>query len=264
MKPFTKYFAILKTQLINTLTYPADIVARAISILVFVYVFINLWGATYRAMGQDAIGGLTLRETIWYLMLAEAIVLSRPRLSTAISQSVKDGSIAYLLNKPYNFLLYQISIGLGESIARLPFYLAMGGAMAWFAVGAPPDPSGYPFVLIAIALAWVIDFLIASVIGLTAFVTEEIAAFEWIYSKFLMLLGGLFIPLDFFPDFLRTIAQSLPFAYTIYGPARLFVHPGLEAFAAVLIGQAFWLVTLGVGVALLYRKGTQWLTINGG
>ncbi|MBI3740866.1 MAG: ABC-2 family transporter protein [Chloroflexi bacterium] len=250
--------------MLNTLIYPADLAARSVSILIFVWVFINLWSVTYRAMGQDQIGGMSLRETIWYLMLAEAIVLSKPRLAQNISAAVKDGSIAYLLNKPYNFLLYQISIGIGESITRLPFNLIAGGALVWMAMGPPPDLGAFPLVLIAIALGWIIDFLIAALIGLTAFMTEEIAAFEWIYAKFLLLLGGLLIPLDFFPAWLKQIAQALPFAYTIYGPARLFVHPSVEYFIALSVGQLFWLISLGIGVALWYRKGTAWLTINGG
>lgn len=66
----------------------------------------QLWRTTYRSAGTESIGGLTLRETLWYLMMAETIMLSKPRVSRTIAESVLDGSIAYLLNKPYNYLLY--------------------------------------------------------------------------------------------------------------------------------------------------------------
>ena len=42
-----------------------------------------------------------------------------PRSVITIAAAVKDGSIAYLLNKPYNFLLYQVSVGLGDSVLRM-------------------------------------------------------------------------------------------------------------------------------------------------
>ncbi len=261
---FQKYWAIFKTQLLNSLAYPGDLASRSLTIVMFMWVFIQLWRATYRATGQEVIAGLTLRETLWYLMLAETIVLSKPRLSSTIAEAVKDGSVAYLLNKPYNFLLYQLSIGLGDSVMSLVFNALAGGLIVWLMAGPPPDPQGWPLVLIAVTAAWLIDFCIVAMIGLAAFVTEDINAFEWIYQKIVFILGGLLIPLDFFPAWLRTIALSMPFAYTLYGPARLFVEPDLARFVTLLLMQGFWLAVLGLLLTLLYRRGVTWLTINGG
>ncbi len=259
-----KYWAIFKTQLLNSFAYPGDLISRSLSIVIFMWVFAHLWRATYSSMGQETIAGLTLRETLWYLMLTETILLSKPRLAASIAQAVRDGSVAYLLNKPYNFLLYQLGVGLGDSLLLMLFNALAGGAVVWLVVGPPPPPWGWPLALVGVMLAWLIDFCITAMIGLAAFVTEEISAFEWIYSKLLFLLGGLLIPLDFFPDWLRSIAQALPFAYTLYGPARLFVEPSLGRFATLLLAQSAWLAALGLLLAYLYRRGVAWLTINGG
>jgi ABC-2 type transport system permease protein len=262
--PAAKYWAIFKTQVSNRAAYASDMLAGSLSILLYVWIFIQLWRATYTATGQTVIAGLTLKDMLWYLMLTETIVLSKPRLSRLVSEAVKDGSVAYLLNKPYNFLLYQLSVGLGDSLLSMAFNLLAGGALVWLMVGAPPDPRGWPLVLAAMLLGWLIDFCFQAIIGLTAFVTEEISAFEWIYQKTLFILGGMLIPLDFFPGWLRTIAQALPFAYTVYGPARLFVEPSLARFGLLVLGQAVWLGVMGVIVSVLYRQGMKRLTINGG
>ncbi|MEZ4663706.1 MAG: hypothetical protein R2911_39740 [Caldilineaceae bacterium] len=34
-------------------------------------------------------------------------------------RQVRDGSIAYLLSKPYNYIVYQCSIGLGDSLLKM-------------------------------------------------------------------------------------------------------------------------------------------------
>ena len=81
-------------------------------------------------------------------------------------------------------------------------------------------------------------------IGLSAFVVEDSKAFRWIYQKFLLVLGGLLIPLDFFPAWLQTISLNLPFAWIIYGPARLFVDPSLARLGAVLTQQGIWLAVI--------------------
>ncbi len=259
-----KYWVIFKTQLLHSSAYPVDLLSRSLTIVLFLWIFSRLWAATYQAAGAQVIAGLSERDTLWYLMVAEVITLSRPRVSGAIAEAVKSGAIAYLLNRPYNFLLYQAGVGLGDSALRLVCNALAGGTLTWLLVGPPPDLSDWPLALAAVAAAWAIDFCIAALIGLLAFFTEEIAAFEWIYSKLLLVLGGVLIPLDFFPEWLRAAAALLPFACTVYGPARCFVEPGSARFAGLFLSQALWLVVLGGALWACYRRSVLRLSINGG
>ncbi len=264
MKSLAKYWAIFQAQLVNQMTYWGDLLVQSFSILLFLWIFLQLWRTTYGASGQSQIAGLTLKDTLWYLMIAETVVLSRPRLSRIVSEAVKDGSIAYLLNKPYNFLLYQLSVSLGDISIRMLFNIIAGGALVWLSVGPPPDLRTLPFTLIALLLGWLIDFCMAALIGLTAFITEDVAAFEWIYQKVMFLLGGLLIPLDFFPSWLRSIAMRLPFAYTVYAPARIFVDPTLSLFPSILLGQLIWVAAASLVLVWFYRRSINRLAINGG
>jgi ABC-2 type transport system permease protein len=259
-----KYLAITRTQIINSAAYPFDLATRSLMIVMFMFIFAQLWKATYSALGQSSIAGLSLNDTMWYMMIAETIVLSKPRLTNTIAEQVKDGSIAYLLNKPYNFLLYHFSVALGDGVIRMSFNALAGGATVWLLVGPPSNLLAIPFVLVAIIFAWLIDCTLTAMIGLAAFVTEDVAAFDWIYNKFILILGGVLIPLDFFPDWLRGIVQVLPFAYTTYHPARFFVQPDLARFAMLILGQALWLGTLALLLTLVYQRGVTRLTINGG
>jgi ABC-2 type transport system permease protein len=197
-------------------------------------------------------------------MLAETITLSRPRLSSAIAESVRSGAIAYQLNRPCSFLLYQAGVGLGDTSLRFLGNAAAGGALTWALVGPPPHPVRLPLVLVAVLAAWAIGFCIDALIGLLAFVAEDVAAFEWIGSKLSMVLGGLFLPLDFFPEWLRSVALSMPFAYALYGPSRCFVASGAAPWIDLFIGQAAWLGVLSAVVWLVYRRCLRRLSINGG
>ena len=260
----SKYWSIFKTQVVNSLAYPAEILWRSLAILIFLWVFTFLWRVAYANAATTTLAGLTLSDTLWYLMLAETIELSRPRFAQAIAQSVKDGSIAYLLSKPYDFLLYQMSVNAGDTIFRMILTVLFGSTLVWYMAGPPPDPRGWPLTLIAIAAGWVINFCLTALIGLAAFVTEEVAPFEWIYQKFIFILGGMMIPIDFYPAWLQTLSRATPFAYIMYGPARLFVTPSLERFVTLFIGQLIWIFCLVTIVILAYRRGLRRLAINGG
>jgi ABC-2 type transport system permease protein len=119
-------------------------------------------------------------------------------------------------------------------------------------------------VLVAVVLAWMIDFCIQALIGLAAFVSEDVAAFDWIVQKLVFILGGMLIPIDFFPTWLQKLAGVLPFAYAMYGPARLFVEPSLGRFASLLAGQVLWLGVLGLAAGFAYQRGMRRLSVNGG
>jgi ABC-2 type transport system permease protein len=259
-----KYAAIFKINLLNSLAYPAELATRCGMILIFMTVFFQLWHVTFSASGLQVLNGFTLHDTMWYLLLAETIELGRPRLARTISEQVKDGSIAYLLNKPYNFLLYQLSIGLGESLPRMGLLFILGGGLIWIMVGPPPQLQNWPLAIIALAGAWLLHFCVNGLIGLAAFIAEEVSPFEWIYQKFVFILGGMLIPLDFYPGWLQTIAKSLPFAYMMYGPARLFVKPDWQLFFQILAGQILWGAVLGGLLIMVFSRGMRRLAINGG
>jgi ABC-2 type transport system permease protein len=112
--------------------------------------------------------------------------------------------------------------------------------------------------------AWVLHFCMMSLIGLLAFLVEETNSFELIYQKAVFILGGMLIPLDMFPTWLQPISKSLPFAYMMYAPARLFVKPDISLFWQFLSVQWIWIVVLVALLALAYQRSVKSLAVNGG
>lgn len=264
MKAFSKYWSIFQITLINSLAYPGELIGRSLMIIPFMWVFYQLWKVTFNAAGAEIISGLTLRDTLWYLMLAETIELGRPPIARTMAENVKDGSIAYILNKPYDFLWYQFSAAMGETIFRAILNALFGGLTVWFLVGAPKHIEGFLIAVPAVLGAWILHFCINAMIGLSAFAVEDVSAFTWIYQKLAFIFGGMLIPLDFYPQWLQAIAKALPFSSAIYGPARLFVTPTLELFISVISLQIVWILVLSVILVFIYRRGLTQLTVNGG
>ncbi|MGE5373706.1 MAG: ABC transporter permease [Bacteroidota bacterium] len=264
MKSFRKYWAIFQITMLNSLAYPGELIGRSLMIIPFMWIFYQLWNVTFQAAGTGTINGMTLYDTIWYLMMAETIELSRPALARTISDTVKDGSIAYILNKPYSFLLYHFSSSMGETVFRALVNALFGSAIVWWLVGPPPGPNGWLFAFIAIIGTWILNFCITCLIALSAFLVEDVAPFMWIYQKFIFILGGFLIPLNFYPPWLQTIAKLLPFSAMIYGPSMLFVKPSLELLGTVLLMQSVWIIATGTVLIISFRRGMTYLTVNGG
>jgi ABC-2 type transport system permease protein len=260
-----KYIAITETNLQNQLAYFWDFAWRSVFMILIMFIFIQLWSATYRAQGVSQIAGLSLRDTIWYLVLAETVMLGNIRFADKVAQEVRDGSIAYTLGRPYNYLLYHLANGLGDALIRATLTFVTGAVLVWSMLGPPPVRlEQLPAVLLILALAYLLDFCIQGIIALSAFITEDITAFQLIYSKIIFILGGLLLPVDFLPDWLQRIASALPFRLIAYAPGRLFVNFETPLFWELLRGQLLWIGACGLVLTLVYRWGTRRVSINGG
>jgi ABC-2 type transport system permease protein len=260
-----KYGTITLTNLEQQLAYVWDALGRAVFIVIIMFIFVQLWTAVYQSQGQAEIAGLSLPATIWYFLIAEVIELGKFRHDQRISEEVKDGSIAYSLVRPYHYLLYHFFNGLGETVVKMVLIFLLGlpvvlAGAGWLAGGW----SHLPAVMLVGFLALILDFVMASSIGLLAFVTEDTFSFRLIYQKLVFILGGLLIPVDFLPGWLQGIARLLPFSQTTYAPAKLFVAFSAGEFGRVLVLQLFWIGVLGALLALQYRWAVRRLAVNGG
>lgn len=260
-----KYGAITVTNLQNQLAYVWDAAGRTLFIVMIMFIFVQLWTAVYETQGSADIAGLTLANTIWYFLMAEVMELGKVRHDMRISEEVKDGSIAYTLIRPYNYLAYHYFNGLGEVVVRMALIFSAGAPVALYYAGWPAlDWRHVPAILLIAFGAMLLDFLALSMIGLLAFVTEDTTSFRLIYQKLTFILGGLMIPVDFLPDWLQRMARLLPFHLTTYAPARLFVAFDPAQFWQLFRMQLIWLIIFGVALAFHYRWATRQLAVNGG
>lgn len=265
MLPARKYAAIFRVSLLSQLAYPAEMWLRTIFVLMIMFVFSSLWHTTYGELGRSLLGGLSLTQMLWYLAITESIILSRPRDAVKIDEEVRTGQLAYQLARPYNYLLYRFAQTIGERLPRFAITLAVAAGLAALfsgGVGVAWEGllAGPPVLLLALAL----DFVFVSAISLLAFWVEDAAPFLFIYDRFLMILGGMLLPLELFPSTLETVARLLPFSAIVYAPARMFVDPRPEELTALLVQGALTLVVAVALIAALFGYATRRLQSNGG
>ena len=124
--------------------------------------------------------------------------------------------------------------------------------------------SGIAMFAVVLPLAFVVDFLGYFAIGLSAFWLESTAGLTLIYSRVTMLLGGMLMPLDVFPEAFQPIVRALPFASIVYGPSRLFVTGNPDAFRYTLTAQVAALILFGAVVWTIQRVALKHIQNNGG
>jgi len=264
-KLWLKYFEVARTLMRSRWAYLWDQLLSTAFLAVIMFVFVQLWKATFAATGGGSMNGYSLPEMIWYLVATESLVTSLPRIHSTLQAEVKDGDLAIRLNKPYSYLLFHYSAYVGEGLFSLGLKLVTGGLTAYLLVG------GFAFrwtmvpALVAIYLTTqALHFCYGASIGLAAFWMEDVSGLYFIFDRVKWILGGFLMPIEVYPDAVRTVAEALPFRYMIAGPARLFVKFDASEAVRLVGSQAVWLAVLGLVCGGLYRLGVRRVDLNGG
>jgi ABC-2 type transport system permease protein len=260
-----KYAWIGLTAVRSNVAYLGEVAARAIFLGVILFIFLRLWQATYAGTGEERLGGLTLAQMLWYLAITESIILSAPRVAQEVDQDVRTGTLAVQLIRPLSYPLYRLWTTLGERAVRFGVNAGVGSLIALAFVGPIEiSPAGIAFFALALPLAFVLDFLGYFLIGLGAFWLENTAGLTLIYSRVTMILGGMLLPIELFPDAVQPVLRALPFASVVYGPARLFVRPEAAFLLDLLARQGLAILAFALGTAAVYRVALRRIHSNGG
>jgi ABC-2 type transport system permease protein len=265
IKHIGKYTEITKITMSNSLVYFWNFLSKNIFMVFIMFIYMMLWKNIYGQKGE-LIGGLTINQMIWYLVITELVTLSRTDIHLQINDDVKSGNIAYLLTKPYHYVLYCFSYFVGEVGIKLLTNGIIGLAIGFVYAGGLKTFSlvHLPFILLSLLIGCSINFFIYISLALTSFWVEENTAFFWIYSKLVFTLGGMLVPLELFPKALQKVSHYLPFAYVTYVPARLAVDFSMNNFYRQFSIQILYLVVFFIISMMLYRKGAKNLNVNGG
>ena len=255
-----KYGAFARVGLAEARAEPGELYARVVFLVVILGVFSALW----RAVGAGGSGAGDRATMVWYLAMTELVLMSAPNLHFDIEAEVRRGDVAYQIARPVSYLGAHVARGLGALAFRAPVLLAAGIAAGAVFGGAPAHPAVIARV-VAIGLAASLGLAVWYVsIGLLAFWLGDVAPVYWIWQKLTFVLGGLLLPLSFYPDIVIRIAVLTPFPALLTGPASFVLARPLFGVAELIGLMVFWSVVAGAVAVLLFRRATRTLQINGG
>jgi ABC-2 type transport system permease protein len=187
-------------------------------------------------------------------------------LFRTINREFKTGSIEAWLNKPISYIQMKVAESFGKNMP-IVFGLIGSAGLFWLLGGQFPlvdDIWLRMFAgIILLSLGLAIATMLYVLVGLSVVWLQEAQPIYLILDKLIMIFGGAFIPIAFFPGILRLIGESLPTGAAIY--ATQIFYPDLFAnLPRFFATQILWLGILAYAVTVLSRAANRRLTVNGG
>lgn len=246
--------------------YPGRLIADTFALVARCGVLLILYWYVFKLNG-GSINGTTYIVVAWSMFFYFAFSTLRLRdISRAIMRDVQSGTVEVLFSKPVSYLGYRIWWQVGSGL--YPFLVAtvLGSIALWLIIGVPQSMTigiFLPTMFLVFVGASILSLVVYSIVGLLAFWIEEINPVFWMVDKAVMILGGSYLPVALFPTFMYKLALYSPF-----GASQFVTHTVYDTWSSewyLLIGiQVFWILALGLVMALMFKKAREKVSVNGG
>ncbi|MGA2343893.1 MAG: ABC-2 family transporter protein [Polyangiaceae bacterium] len=260
---WAKYLAFGRIGARTAVSERGELLGRMAFFAAILGVFSALWRAVAEA-GMPIVADP--RRMVWYLATTEWILLSAPQLHTEIQEEVRRGDIVYRVARPVSYVGALFAQSAGMLVIRAPVLAVTSFACAYaFTKQLPPAAALVRAVPLGLA-AMVLVVALYVTIGLLSFWLSEVAPVYWVSQKLLFVLGGLMLPLQLYPTWLRRLAACTPFPSMLEGPAAVMLGAGPAPRDALWLGLriGLWLLCALWVLSLLLRRATRSLSVGGG
>ncbi|MGG4034453.1 ABC-2 family transporter protein [Paenibacillus cisolokensis] len=260
------YLDLIRIRFLMMLAYRVNYYSGIIIYAINIGAYYFLWQAIYGA--QEQLGGFTVAQMTTYVAvswMARAFYFNN--LDREIANEIRDGSVAIQFIRPYSYLAVKMMQGFGEGLFRLLMFMVPGMIVVCllFPVKLPADPAVWLVYLVMLLLSFLINSQINILTGLFAFFVENNEGMMRMKRVMVDLFSGVVIPISFFPGWLASVMEWLPFQAITYLPSSVFTGrtPAGEALG-VLGLQLFWFAALLVPIWWLWRLARRRLFVQGG
>ena len=252
------YLEVARRSFRRHLTYRAATLAGLFTNAVFGVLIASVFSALYDGSSAADVAGFTVSEALTFVWIAQSLLVVVSLWGWwEISASIKSGDVVSDLMKPIDYFAYWLSRDLGRAachaLTRLLPTLAIGALL--YSLALPTSVGTWLAFAVSVGLAVLVSFAWRFLLNLSAFWTLDVRGTQAAALMLVNFFSGLLVPLAFFPPWLRTFADLLPFRAFVMVPIEVLL--GHRSFGSALAIQGFWaaaLTLLGQGLLLLAMR----------
>jgi ABC-2 type transport system permease protein len=201
---------------------------------------------------------------VWYYIVIESILVAQSGLASLFDASFIQGNFAYNIVRPVSYrdviLINEMTTSLANYLLNLMVGLLLGIILTR---QIPFLHFNYIIIFLMGGIGVALDTAIRIIIKLLSFWLKKPFIMILAYQKMSFVLGGIFFPLSYYPDWLKMVSNLLPFKLIFYFPANAFYYGKIFDWGIYLLELGFWCIIIGVTIRLLYARGLRKISIEG-
>lgn len=256
-------FHLFTLEIRKTLSYRADFWIQFLaSIGIHVVVSYFLFKAIFDANNLTELGGYRLDTLLIYYFLVPFIIrMTHSQEDYGVSKEIYDGSFNKYLIYPVDVVTYKFMSHIGY--ACVGFIQLLIGLTILFGFSLVPADihitwqSFLMFIPLTLLGSYVL-FIMMFCLELVAFWADTVWSLVVMLRLVMQLFGGQMIPIEMFPEPLRTATYYMPFQFSMSAPARcLMGKVDWPEYAQLLTLGTFWAAFSTLVAYLILRRGLK-------
>ncbi|MBN1348724.1 ABC transporter permease [candidate division KSB1 bacterium] len=260
------YWAIFSARFRVLLQYRTAAIAGFGTQLFWGFIRMMIFTAFYQS--TTVAQPMTLRETIIYIWLGQALLLLLPwNMDREIANTIVTGNVVYELVRPLDLYWHWFCRVIAMRTAPVLFRAVPMFLVAGLFLGLEPPPSWASagvFLLSAFS-ALLLSGAITTLSSISLFWTISGEGIFRFLPSISVIFSGLIVPLPLFPDWAQPIVNFLPFRGIMDVPFRLYMgNFSPEQAPQLILHQLVWTAALVVLGRILLAKGVRRIVIQGG
>jgi ABC-2 type transport system permease protein len=253
------YLSLFRTSLLENIQYRASGMIWMIGMVLEPLIFLVVWTTVAESRGEPVGGYSAGGFAAYYMTLLVVSHLTFTWVMHTFQFRIQMGGFSHELLRP----IHPMHADVTDNLAfKLVMSIVLLPALVILYVAFDPvfDVTGRNilYALVALALAFLLRFLIEWTLALAAFWTTRVSAMNQIYFSASMFLSGRVAPMAVLPFWLQSLAQNLPFYYTIAFPVEVFL--GRLSDVEILRGfamQLVWLAVAGLVIRTVWGRAVR-------
>lgn len=267
MKGYISYF---KTELLSGLQYKTAAIAGICTQFFWGFLQIFIYQAFYAGTGQNV--PMDFDKLVTYIWLQQAfltLLFVRIR-DESIAKSIKNGSVAYELVRPYNLYVWWYIKCIAKRLAAVTLRSGVLILVTLFLpepynLSLPASWGSFGMALLNLVFGALIVTAIMVIIHSIAFFIYDDKGIACVIYNFAELLSGTSLPLPLLPNIVQKICLIFPFWLIGDLPFRIYSGDILIAESLKYLGlQVFWLIALTVIGIVILKHAMKKVYIQGG
>ena len=211
------YRAHARVALQSVIAYRASFLMSFAGSVFALFALLYLYRAVYA--DRQSLGTYTYAEMKSYLAIGFVLsAIAGSWIEFRMLTRIQEGEVANDLAKPIDYQGARFFEAIGATAAELVSALVVAAVvLVLFGGGAAPASwSAAGLFALSMLLVLPLKFAIVYATSLLAFWTGQFAGLWWTRQAVTNLFSGAFVPLVFFPVWLKTVADALPFKGIVY------------------------------------------------
>lgn len=250
----------------NTVEQRKKVVFQMINHAIFLLFSLYLYKYVYELL--PSVGAkLAFSNAIWSMSMYFVVFwLGLRNIEKIFRDDIKSGNIEIYMLRPMSYIWQKVFTQIGQGLIPFVSALVLSITLDYFLVGLPAIDMSLslwiPSLIVVFIFSQILICLIFILCGLSGFWLQNSEPIYFVVNKLIMIFGGAWVPIAFFPILLQKIAEFSPFGASMALSYAMYPNFG-EKFGLVLLNIIFWILVCGMLVNIISKRANQKLSVNG-